>query len=44
MDNIFALLVGLFLGWFFLPTPQWATTTILWLVAKVPFLGKFLKK
>jgi hypothetical protein len=38
------LFIGLMLGWFFLPTPEWATRLITAVVAKVPFLAPFLKK
>ena len=36
--------IGVFLGWFFLPTPTWAEGLLIKLVAKVPFLGSFVKK
>lgn len=42
--NILYLLVGLFLGWFFLPTPAWAKALLAKLLAKFPFLAPFVKK
>lgn len=44
MDWIFHIVLGIFLGWFFLPTPQWAKNLMAWVVARVPFLGSYLKK
>lgn len=32
---------GLFVGWFFLPAPQFAKDLRDWLIAKVPFLSPF---
>lgn len=44
MMSFIWFIVGLFLGWFFLPAPLWATNLINKLVEKVPFLKTFLKK
>lgn len=41
---LFWLFIGLMLGWFFLPTPEWATKLLTALIEKVPFLGGFVKK
>lgn len=40
----FWLFIGLMLGWFFLPTPDWANRLITAVVTRVPVLGAFLKK
>jgi hypothetical protein len=42
--SIIYLAVGIFLGWFFLPTPEFAKTALAALIAKVPFLARFVKK
>lgn len=40
LDNLLMIAVGIVLGWFFLPTPDWART----LVAKIPYVGSYMKK
>jgi type II secretory pathway component PulF len=42
--TIISIIFGIILGWFFLPTPEWATRAMSSIVEKIPFLGKFLKK
>ncbi len=44
MTTLFWFAVGVFAGWFFLPTPQWAKNLLTELLAKVPFLSAFVKK
>lgn len=43
MFSLIYVLIGLFLGWFFLPTPTWAKNIMTALVAKVPLLSKLIK-
>lgn len=40
INDLFFTAIGVALGWFFLPTPQWATN----LVAKIPGISAYLKK
>lgn len=40
LDTLFWIAIGVVLGWFFLPTPDWART----LIAKIPYLGAYMKK
>jgi hypothetical protein len=35
--------IGLVVGWFFLPSPQWVRNIIAALAAKFPFLAKFVR-
>lgn len=39
MDTLLLLAIGIILGWFFLPTPDWVRT----LIAKIPFIGAYMK-
>lgn len=41
---IFWLFIGLMVGWFFLPMPGWAKTLGEMIIAKVPYLARFVKK
>jgi hypothetical protein len=41
--NIIFFVLGLFIGWFFLPAPQIARDARDWLISKVPFLGTIAK-
>lgn len=40
----FYITIGLFLGWFFLPQPKWAETVLNFVLSKVPFLTRFVRK
>jgi len=44
LNNLIILLIGLMLGWFFLPAPAWATKLYDWLIEKVPGLSFFVRK
>lgn len=44
MLMILAFVIGLFVGWFFLPTPAWAKTVMSKIVEWIPALGNHLKK
>jgi hypothetical protein len=37
--DLLLIAIGIVLGWFFLPTPQWAKD----LISKIPFLGAYMK-
>lgn len=37
--DLLLISIGIVLGWFFLPTPQWARD----IVAKIPFVGSYMK-
>jgi hypothetical protein len=39
--DLFLLFIGLMVGWFFLPRPQWAIDLMVWAAAKLPFLAYF---
>lgn len=39
INDLFFIGVGAVLGWFFLPTPEWARV----LVARIPYVGKYMK-
>ncbi len=40
---ILGVVLGLFLGWFFIPSTSWGLLALKWLISKVPFLGKFVE-
>lgn len=44
LTALFWLFIGLMLGWFFLPTPAWASSLLKLLIERVPFIGSFIKK
>lgn len=44
LDTIFTLGIGIVIGWFFLPVPGWAKSTMAKIIEKVPFLKGFLKE
>jgi hypothetical protein len=44
ISAIFFFVIGLFVGWFFLPTPDWAKTVMTKVIGYVPFLGNYMKK
>ncbi len=41
MVFLFTLLLGMFLGWFFISPPSWARYLLRWMIAKFPPLGWF---
>ena len=43
MEWVF-LAVGVFLGWFFLPTPEWARLMLRWILIKIPYIQKYVKR
>lgn len=43
IDTLVTLGVGIVIGWFFLPVPEWAKTAMVKITEKVPFLKGFLK-
>lgn len=40
LGDLFLVAIGIVLGWFFLPTPQWAKD----LISKIPVIGSYMKK
>lgn len=40
LNDLFFLVIGLAVGWFFLPEPAWARA----IVSKIPVIGQYVKK
>lgn len=40
INDLFFLILGMVIGWFFLPSPAWVRS----LVSSIPYIGKYVKK
>lgn len=39
LEGLLLIALGIVLGWFFLPTPQWARD----IISKIPLIGAYMK-